>query len=70
MTSSPVEPDWLGALDIIVINAVVVAATGEPHALIRPAELESAAARPLNAWQYEDEQDILLKDRAVIVPRR
>ncbi len=59
MAFSRSEPDWLGAKDIVTINRVVVTATGESHALIRPAELESAAARPVNAWEYEDERDIL-----------
>lgn len=36
----------------------MVADTGEPHAILKPNELESACARPQNLWAYEGEENV------------
>jgi len=53
------EPIWLSAAEIIDINRLEVEETGERHFLLQPDLLESAAARPINLWAYEDEEDIV-----------
>lgn len=52
------ETRWLSPGEIVEINRLTVAATGEPHGLIKPNELESAAARPSAFWTYEEEDNI------------
>ena len=54
----PNEPQWLSLETVVDINHSVVAFTGEPHFLRDPGLLESALARPLNAFGY-GEQDIV-----------
>jgi death on curing protein len=53
------EPIWLSAADIIQINEMEVAETGERHFLRQPDLLESATARPINLFAYENEEDIV-----------
>jgi death-on-curing protein len=53
------EPIWLSAAEIIDINRLEVEETGERHFLRQPDLLESAAARPINLWAYENEEDIV-----------
>lgn len=50
------EPRWLEAADIVALNAEIVRATGEPHAVRDANLLESACARPVNAWHYGEEE--------------
>jgi len=44
---------------LIDANAEIVAESGEPFAILKRNELESACARPRNLWAYEDEDDVL-----------
>ena len=53
------SPVWLTAADIRTINAEAVARTGEPYLVRDEGLLESARARPLNQWHYEDERDLV-----------
>lgn len=50
----PNEPQWLSIETVIEIRAVV-AITGEPHLLRDRRLLESALARPQNAFAYGEE---------------
>ena len=52
------EPVWLDADLLIAFNELTVAETGEPHHLRDLGLLESAAARPINHWNY-GEHDVL-----------
>ena len=52
------EPVWLDADLLIDFNQLTVSETGEPHHLRDRGLLESAAARPVNHWQY-GERDVL-----------
>lgn len=52
------EPDWLTADQLIELNELIVGETSEPFVLIKPGELESAAARPQQLWHYEGEEDV------------
>ncbi|MCP5432306.1 MAG: type II toxin-antitoxin system death-on-curing family toxin [Alphaproteobacteria bacterium] len=54
----PSEPRWLTPDELVVINRLEVAETGEPHALVDRGLLESAAARPKNHWHYEGVREI------------
>lgn len=54
----PSEPDWLTAEDIAELNELIVEDSGEPFAIIKPNELESAAARPRFLFHYRGETDI------------
>jgi death on curing protein len=53
------EPIWLSAADLVDINKLEVEETGERHFLRQPDLLESAAARPINLWADENEEDIV-----------
>lgn len=46
------EPRWISADELIAINQVIVADTGEPHLLRDRTLLESAANAPANHWSY------------------
>jgi death-on-curing protein len=54
------EPQWLAAADIVALNAEIVAATGEPHAVRDANLLESACAKPINHWHYGEEEMAVL----------
>ncbi len=54
----PSEPHWLTAELLIQLNVRIVAETGEPHFVRDQGLLESALARPINHWHY-DEQDVV-----------
>jgi death-on-curing protein len=51
------EPFWLPPEEIIELNRDLVAGTGEPFLLRDRALLESACARPINLWAYEQVDD-------------
>jgi death-on-curing protein len=53
------EPIWLSAAEIAEINKLEVEDTGERHFLRQPDPLESAVARPINLWVYQNEEDIV-----------
>jgi death-on-curing protein len=48
----PSDPEWLPIEAVIDINRMVLATTGEPHFLRDRGLLESALARPQNAFAY------------------
>lgn len=52
------EPRWLSAGDIVEINRGLLAGSGERHFILKPNELESAAARPASLWAYQEEDDL------------
>jgi death-on-curing protein len=56
----PNEPRWLSVEAVIEINRRLVAITGEQHFLRDQGLLESAAARPQNAFAYGEEDIIVL----------
>jgi death-on-curing protein len=53
------EPTWLDADLIVEFNALAVAATNEPHALLNEGALEGALGRPINHW-YHGERDAVV----------
>jgi death on curing protein len=59
----PNEPNWLPLETVIAINRVVVAITGERHFLRDAGLLESAVARPQNAFAYGEEDIVALAVR-------
>ncbi|MCF4126271.1 type II toxin-antitoxin system death-on-curing family toxin [Methylobacterium sp. SyP6R] len=50
-------PIWITADEIEAINQEILSETSEPFHVLNRGGLESAAARPLNAWAYEGEDD-------------
>ncbi len=60
------EPFWLPAEEIIELNRDLVARTGEPFLLRDRGLLESACARPLNLWAYEEEDDAVTLAAALL----
>jgi death-on-curing protein len=59
----PNEPQWLPIAVAIEINRSLVAMTEEPHFLRDPGLLESALARPRNAFAYGEEDIVALAVR-------
>jgi death-on-curing protein len=59
----PNEPRWLPVEAVVGINQAVVAITGEPHFLWDRGLLESALARPQNAFAYGEEDIVVLAVR-------
>lgn len=59
----PNEPQWLSVETVIEINQAVVGITGEPHFLRDRGLLESALARPQNAFAYGEEDAVALAVR-------
>jgi death on curing protein len=59
----PNEPRWLPIQVVIEINRTVVTTTGERHFLRDPGLLESALARPQNAFVYGEEDIVVLAVR-------
>ena len=57
------EPWWLSVETVIEINRTLVAITGEQHFLRDQGLLESAVARPQNAFAYGEEDIIVLAVR-------
>jgi death-on-curing protein len=56
----PSEPRWLPIEAVIEINRVLVEMTGERHLLRDPGLLESALARPQNAFAYGEKDLVAL----------
>jgi death on curing protein len=59
----PNEPRWLPIEVVIEINRTVVTITVEPHFLRDPGLLDSAMARPQNAFAYGEEDIVVLAVR-------
>jgi death on curing protein len=59
----PNEPRWLPIEVVIEINRTVVMNTGERHFLREPGLLESAMARPQNAFAYGEGDIVALAVR-------
>jgi death on curing protein len=59
----PGEPGWLPIEAVIEINRIAVTATGEHHFLRDPGLLDSALARPQNAFAYGEEDIVTLAVR-------
>jgi death on curing protein len=59
----PNEPRWLPTEAVIEINRAAVAMTGEHHFLRDPGLLDSAMARPRNAFAYGEEDIVALAVR-------
>ena len=59
----PNEPRWLPLEAVVEINRAAVAVTGEPHFLRDAGLLQSALARPLNAFAYGEEDFVVLSVR-------
>jgi death-on-curing protein len=57
------EPQWLPPEAVVEINRAAVAITGEPHFLRDAGLLESALARPQNAFAYGEGDFIVLAVR-------
>ena len=57
------EPEWLPVQAVIEINRAAVALTGERHLLRDGGLLESALARPQNAFAYGEEDMVVLAVR-------
>jgi death-on-curing protein len=54
-----IEPDWLSAETVILINERVVAKTGEPFLLRDRDLLEIAVAKPRNHYHYRSTEDVV-----------
>jgi death-on-curing protein len=59
----PNEPTWLSVETAIEINRAAVALTGEPHIIRDQGLLESALARPQNAFAYGEDDVVVLAVR-------
>jgi death on curing protein len=59
----PSEPRWLPIEAVVDINRIVVTTTGERHLLRDPGLLDSALARPQNAFAYGEEDMVALAVR-------
>jgi death-on-curing protein len=59
----PSEPEWLSVEVVVEINRAAVAITGEPHFVRDLGLLESAIARPQNAFAYGEEDSVSLAVR-------
>jgi death on curing protein len=59
----PSEPRWLRIEAVVEINRIVVASTGEGYLLRDPGLLDSALARPQNAFAYGEEDIVTLAVR-------
>jgi death on curing protein len=59
----PNEPRWLSLETVVDINRALVATTGEQHFLRDQGLLESALARPRNAFAYGEEDVVALAVR-------
>jgi death-on-curing protein len=57
------EPRWLPIEVVVEINRIVVTMTGERHFLRDPGLLDSAMARPQNAFAYGEEDIVALAVR-------
>jgi death-on-curing protein len=55
----PNEPVWLETAEVIELNRLIVAETGEPFLVRDPGGLESAVGKPRNRWHYEQLDDAL-----------
>jgi death on curing protein len=62
----PNEPQWLSVETVIAINQATVTITGEPHFLRDRGLLESALARPQNAFAYGEEDVAVLAVRLLV----
>lgn len=54
------EPRWLSLDEVVELNRDLVADTGEPHQILKLAELESACHRPVRHREYDGEEDVLV----------
>lgn len=59
----PNEPQWLPVEAVTEINKAAVEITGEPHFVRDPGLLESALARPQNAFAYGEDDLVVLAVR-------
>jgi death-on-curing protein len=59
LPNSQSEPSWPAPGELIDLNQRLVADTGEPHGVLKPAELDAACAHPINQWCYGGERDLL-----------
>jgi death-on-curing protein len=55
----PSEPIWLEPAEVVELNRLIVAETGEPFAVRDAGLLASALDRPRNCWLYDRENDAL-----------
>lgn len=53
------EPRWLTPAEIEQLNALIVAETGEPHAVRDHGLLESACHKPYHRYAYEGTDDVV-----------
>jgi len=60
----PNEPSWLPIEEVVIeINRTVLTVTGERHFIRDPGLLDSAPARPQNAFAYGEEDIVVLAVR-------
>ena len=53
------EPRWLEVDEIIELDRLIVESTGEPFGILDYGLLNSAMARPINRYLYDEEQDVV-----------
>lgn len=53
------EPRWLREDDLIRINQLVVAATGEPHGILEANRIANVASAPRNTFHYGETDDLV-----------
>lgn len=52
------EPRWLEPSQIVDLNKLIVAATGEPFAMVLEGKLKPACWSAWNHWHYDGEGDV------------
>jgi death-on-curing protein len=52
------EPQWLTAEHLEQLNLRIVEASGEPHGVLKPHQLQSAPQRPRQLFHYDEVKDI------------
>ncbi|HYG27532.1 MAG TPA: type II toxin-antitoxin system death-on-curing family toxin [Caulobacteraceae bacterium] len=55
----PSEPRWLPFDEVVELNRQLVAATGEPHGILKAADLDAACHAPRWLWEYGEQRDLL-----------
>lgn len=53
------EPHWLTAADVRELNRFTVAQAAEPYGILNDGALAGALARPINAFFYDGQDDVL-----------
>ncbi|HEX6861041.1 MAG TPA: Fic family protein [Caulobacteraceae bacterium] len=53
------EPRWLSLGTVVELNELIVAATGEPHGVLKAPDLDAVCHAPRWLWEYGEERDLV-----------